>query len=315
MTKIIGLSLTTLLVVALACSAGRVWSAQTSPSESINISIRNPIASLFGLTRPDLIIHSENTYSVHHQIEVINYFSSTNKANEQLFMDGETWISTLTLAKRWQNYVFDVSLPYLGHSGGSLDSFIYDFHDVLQLPQNGRTQDRTDRRQWFVRKNGEIIVNETNNESGIGDISFGAKTEWLWDSTPVDLQARVKLPSGSYSKQTGSNGIDIGLSAAFGNPNWLKNRSLLAEVPMSFWWGFGVNYVSKNSKLDALAPYPIVLTGRVGFGFSISQSWQLKSQIDTHSPMFDSELREFGWVPLQITFESFHQLDSDHVLR
>ncbi len=284
------------------CQAGSVFNARPIVVEN-----KSPIIHLLGLVRPERFTQVP-TGAVHwqSQLDIANYLSRTNKANEYLFIDGETWTWSQQLRIKLENgYWAGFTLPLLGHGRGVFDRSIYYFHDVLQLPQNGRTNDDHDQIDWRLRKDGQTLINLNGSSSDIGD----AKVHAGWqDSSARHWLIQLKLPTGDFEEQSGSESFDFGISALKENPDWLRHRDWLTSTPLAFWYGAGITYLSHIDDLDAMDQYPFVATFRTGLAWRVFDHWQLKTQLDTNTPVFNSNIRELGWMPVQFSFATSHNI-------
>ena len=65
-------------------------------------------------------------------------------------------------------------LPYVQHSGGELDGFVDDWHEFFGLPESDRPKAPTDRLLYYYEKNGEVLLDFRDSESGVGDIQLMA---------------------------------------------------------------------------------------------------------------------------------------------
>ena len=286
-------------------------SAEFFQADSINLYNNGPIINLFHFSRPDIIKNSRNgSLTLRSQFELTNYISSTSKNGDQLYIDGESWIFRNTLSyQASSNLLISASIPWIKHTGGKSDSFIFKFHDLLQLPQNGRTKENQDDLRWILNKDGKTLLNVDSELLGWGDLSITAQLT-PQDAPSVKWSFMAKLPTGSVDKQTGSEKFDIGTSFAQINPEWFQNRSLLSELNLAFWYGSGASYLGKLSSLEDFDQNPFVFTFRTGFAYKPIQSWHLKCQLDAHTPLFDTDVRELGWAPIQISFSTLHQLSA-----
>lgn len=288
---------------------------QSIDTNTITVFNNSPIVNLVALSRPDFATQKPpKSFTFRAQYEITNYISSTAKNADVLFIDGET----LTL-RHSISYQFNpglqlaISIPWIKHSGGMADQFIYNFHDILQLPQNGRTEANEDDIRWRLIHEGQTLLSVQDTLSGWGDISITAQLTPP-DSPSVRWSFMTKLPTGDFEEQTGSGKLDLGLSFSEMNPQWFKQRKLLAETDLALWYGAGINYLGKIKQLRALDQAPLVATFRTGAAYAPLESWQLKLQLDSQSPLFDTEIRELGWFPLMLSFASSHQFGSDSIL-
>ena len=243
------------------------WAAKTFLSDTIPTGNRTPIVQLFSLSRPDFLSPSApKTIQFENRLDIANYLSAANKAGEIFFIDGETWTlnNTIVFSLDEQSY-FKASLPLVRHDKGFTDRFIYHFHDILQLPQNGRSNSNQNRIDWVLGKDGKQVLRVTETKSGIGDINltYSWKPQSI-DTSQVNLQ--LKLPTGEFEKQTGSNKPDIGLSFVVMNPNWFKKRDYFENHALALWYGLGINYIGHVGKLEPFDPIPWVATLRAGVG-------------------------------------------------
>jgi len=268
---------------------------------------RSPVIQLFNLTRPDKIGKLlPGQIQLDSQLDVANYLSSTRKADEYFFIDGETW--TLTQGIRYApgaNVQLGLYIPIVGHGRGISDKFIYTFHDVLQLPQNGRTDDHHDLLNWRLDKNADTVLQLNDSGSDPGDI----RLQLAWrDGLSRHWQAELKLPTGDFEEQSGSEAFDFGIAVLWENPRWLSEREWLRAVPLSVWYGAGINYLGESTDLAQMNQQNIVATARAGMAWRVRSRWQLKTQLDSNTAVFSSNIRELGWIPVQISFATAHNM-------
>ena len=298
--------------IAISAQTYNINAANVFESESVQIENRSPIIQLFSLSRPDYTLHKKtNTTLLKARVEVINYLSKTKKGDEFFFIDGETLIaSTAVQHQISKNLIGHVNIPWIIHSKGTTDPLIYDFHNLFQLPQNGRTQENNNQLSWVLNKHGHRTLSLNDSKSSLGDIQI--KLSWTpFLDTSTQLTSQLKLPTGRFDDQSGSEKIDFGVSVAKNNPNWLKSRHWLSDFPLSVWYGAGLNYVNPISEFTEFNSNPIVATIRAGLAWSVYSNWYLKTQVDSNTPLFNSNIRELGWVPLQVSLASEHKISKN----
>jgi len=299
------------LFIAILFQSHNLYAAEVFNSETIQTENRSPVIQLFSLSRPDYTLNKKtNSMHLKSRVELINYLSQTKKDNEYFFIDGETLVATNTFQHQISNnFIMHLNVPWLRHSKGIADNFIFEFHELFQLPQNGRTKQDRDQVSWVLNKDNDRAILVNDNMSGLGDIQV--KLSWTPEASEnTQITSLIKLPTGSFKDQTGSEKIDFGISVIQNNPNWLKNRNWLSDLPLSVWYGAGINYVSSISELEAFDAYPIVTTFRAGIAWSIFSNWNIKAQLDSNTPLFDSNIRELGWMPVQISLATEHRLSN-----
>ncbi len=282
--------------------------AQALETETISFFNNGPVANLFAVARPDFYQPiPEKQLRYHLQFELSNYISSTNKNDDLFYIDGETAILRQTWRFQYNEQLqFGFSIPWMRHSGGHADAFIYSFHDILQLPQNGRKKENEDQILWRLRHQGDLLLGVDDNLSGWGDVSITAQLTPS-ESSSVSWTFMTKLPTGRFEKQTGSEAIDLGFSYTEMNPDWFTSRTWLSDVALALWYGGGLSYLGRSRELSALDQYRLVAAARTGFSYSPYKNWQLKAQLDSQSPLFDTDIRELGWFPLIISFAANYQ--------
>lgn len=298
-----------ILMLIFSSNTPLCYSANYFETNSIHLSNNGPITNLFSLARPDIIPNKAlASLSFSTQLELTNYISSTIKTRDEFYIDGETWTYRNSLHYQLKsNLIISASIPWVKHSGGISDSFIYNFHDIFQLPQNGRRQNNEDKIRWILNRDGKTLVNIDDDLSAWGDLSITAQLT-PEHSPSVRWTFMTKLPTGDYKKQSGSNEFDLGVSFAQINPDWFKERSVLSDWMLSIWYGTGLSYLGEVDELRALEQNPLVMSFRTGIAYAYIPTWHLKCQFDAHTALFDSEIRELGWMPLQISLSTMHQL-------
>jgi len=298
-------------LIATTIQLNCLYAAEIFKSETIQVENRSPVVQLFSLARPDYTLNKKkNTVQLKSRVELVNYLSQTKKGNEYFFIDGETLIATNTIQHQiTNNFIMHLNVPWLRHSTGIADNFIYDFHELFKLPQNGRTNQSNDQLSWILSKDNNRVLSVNDTKSGLGDIQI--KLSWTPEvAENTQITSQLKLPTGNFKDQTGSEKIDFGMSVIQNNPDWLKNRNWLSAFPLSVWYGAGINYISSISELENFDTYPIVATLRTGIAWSIFSNWAIKAQLDSNTPLFDSNIRELGWMPVQVSLATEHNLSN-----
>jgi hypothetical protein len=142
-----------------------------------------------------------------------SYFTTQN-GTSSLLLDGETWRTGL----RFDYSVSDelaiaVTIPFISHNGGFLDSFIEDWHHIFGLPQGGRTDAPRNRILYRYQENGvdQLLLDE--NARGIGDLQLEvSSSQTAIEATRFHLA--LKLPTGDPDRLLGSGAPDLSLLAA-----------------------------------------------------------------------------------------------------
>ena len=73
-------------------------------------------------------------------IEHSNNFTSESRGNTFAFFDGETSVLSYGLRRAFTaDFEWGVELPFVVHTGGVLDAFIDEFHEVFGFKDSGRS--------------------------------------------------------------------------------------------------------------------------------------------------------------------------------
>lgn len=229
------------------------------------------------------------------QTEFANHFTDSRDGTETITLDGETHKATFSigygLTDRWE---LGIQIPYLRHSGGSMDSFIENWHDVFGLPNGGREDVPQDQLDFSYTAGTLPPTRLASSGSGIGDISLTAgyrlqKT----DDSVWTLRAGVKLGTGDASDLTGSEGESVFLSLHH------SNASLINHPDWYFHGSIGVSYLQDSEVLDSLRE-DWVIYGSATVAWHVTPRMSLKAQLDLHSAAYDSDLRELGDTAAQL---------------
>ena len=226
--------------------------------------------------------------------EIANNFTSDSSSNESITIDGETWRNQLYLryglGDRWE---FGVSIPHVAHDGGSFDGFIEDWHRVFGLPKGNREAVAQDQLNYRWQKNGIPLVNISNARRGIGDIRL--QLTYQLNNTvnrSIALIGGVKIPTGHSDDLFGSDSTDVfsGL--------YVSQREFFGHADLTF-------HGSAGAILIGHSDLPLV---KNWLGYSsatlIWHRWErvaLKTQLDMHSAVYDSELKQLGEFSTQLS--------------
>jgi hypothetical protein len=190
-------------------------------------------------------------------------FLSGRSSSAAFTMDGEVLRTSLraevALGAGWSLHT---ELPVLHTSGGFLDDFIIDWHDLFDLPDQNRTS--APRNEFAVRaERGGLVAWEMQRTSlALGDVPVGVQ----WNVLPLTGERRVglgirgavELPTGDQSRGFG-NGWEAALAST---PARARDAGLEfadvtavgigAEVPLSDRWSALVQSEVETSTLRAL---------------------------------------------------------------
>jgi hypothetical protein len=221
------------------------------------------------------------------------------RSNEQLTVDTESqeWRITgsYAVSNRW---LLTAELPYRRTSGGSLDSFVENWHGFFGLPNGDRGQLPQDALRISYQRDGNSLLNITNDASGVGDIALAAG--YALSQTPVHattLWLTAKLPIGDSDELTGNDAANIGVALAH-------------ERSLGEYFCFSARLsVDKLGRGDVLSNQQRnwLYQGLVSLDWLFAKSLTLTAQLDTRSAAFSgTDLQFLGAATVLTLGGTFH---------
>ncbi len=264
--------------------------APRNQATPIYVANQNPFVQIFGLPKAE-----PGTITPAGKLDVgFLYFVSNNAINstangESMTWDGETAQYNL----RFRYGVSDqlelgMDVPYIDHSGGYLDSLIRNFHDLFGMPND--RQESFNKNELHYKIDGEG-VDIRERQSGFGDIRFSAAFSLL-KKTPstqryLALRSQIKLPTGNSRDLLGSGGTDVSTGLAYSDYKTLSaiNTVLSAHC--------GMIYMGNAKVLRDLQRH-FAGYGGVSLDWLATKHLEFKVQLDLHSAVYESELKQLG---------------------
>ena len=273
-----------------------IYSAKASEVRAFHNINQLPFKQIFGLPSLDNSpLVETGKWRVAVIINISNTFDVSVTANEQIETDVETLRASLVFSYAVRNnWQLGIEVPYVRHSGGFLDDFIYDWHDFFNMPQNGRTKDHSDRLliSYLSPTGTSFAMSESGGD--IGDIRINSAYTKPWNNRALIFSTELKLPTGNFDKLTGSGGIDLSVGLTINDPYSLE------KYRISLYGGLAGIYLGDIDGVISAAQNNFALAGRVGIGWQASRLIQLKMQVDAQTPLYDSEIKEMGDPALQL---------------
>jgi hypothetical protein len=207
-------------------------------------------------------------------------------SDEFLIVDAETRELRLSFARSFtERWSFELQVPYRNTSGGNLDGFIDNWHDVFGLPEGARRIQPDDRLRLHYWKDGVTLIETGAATEGLADASLSMQYALHSSNTAaVSAALAVKLPTGKDHWLNSSGATDVSAILAaerrFGE-RWTFDGQLAAT-----WLGEG--------ELLPRLQREFVWSGRAGISWHATPSLAFTLQMDGHSRVFDSELDFFS---------------------
>jgi len=274
--------------VILTTTAFETHAETAAPFYTVN---QNPFIQLHGL--PPLErgeITATNATTSWTTLDIASNSISESKQQEQIILDGESYRLNFMFRHGLQKDIevgFDI--PYISHSGGTLDGFIRKWHDIFGLSNSERNQFQNNQLRYEYRRNGRTIQNMRTQTNGIGDIRLSAARQMRCQKSPehhcTALRAGLKLPTGKADRLTGSGGIDLSLAVS----------TTRTYRRYTFHYGGGVLLNGDNDLLSGQQKRAVGFAN-LGINYQPQRfSWMvLKAQLDGNSAFYDSALKNLG---------------------
>jgi hypothetical protein len=224
-----------------------------------------------------------------------------NDGSEHLTVDAETKELRLVLAHRLSDrWAVRLQLPFRETSGGSLDSFIDDWHDWFGLPKGVRPEQPHDRLLIDYSRKGVQQLHIADDARGISDVSIDAGYQaFATDTSKLMLWASIKLPTGNAERLTGTGAVDASIAAALAH-RFTSQWELSAQLAATH---------LGNGDLLGREQKSFVRSGFVALTFNLTPATEFTAQIDAHTAAFDSNLEFLGDAQI-LTLGGAHRFHS-----
>ncbi len=281
-----------ILVIAVLLAGCPLAVAEAPAFDAFPLRNHNSFLQVYGLpafqthelVAPD---HTDFTLSY----DVANDADDADRLGERLIIDAESQVLNLSVRRRFgERFEFGIDVPWVRHSGGSLDSLIFNFHDAVGLSNSSRDGPDDQYRLLFERQ-GELLFDTSEPTSGIGDVQLSGAMA-LGKAT---LRAGIKLPTGDADKLTGSGAADFSLGIYGGSSTAIFDRDLAYS-------GFlGVLVLGDGDVMPSLQRSTVPFGG-AALRWQATGKVALATQLYVQGPYFDAELDELGGNTFQLSF-------------
>lgn len=245
---------------------------------------QSPLVQIFGLPAPDSAhLLAPHQWQARVTLEMANNFVAQRRNNESLTLDGETHRAAMTLKYGTTAGEWGIEIPYVTQSGGFLDAFITNWHDVFGLPAGGRNDVAFDQLRYTYQRDSITRLNITEASRGIGDIRLlGAwPVTAFGDVADVALRSSVKLPTGDPAALQGSGAADLAL--------WISTECAARYCPGAAGWNLslGALVLGRGDVLPDLQRR-FVAFGGAGFAWRAGAPIVLKAELRAHSSFYNN---------------------------
>ena len=205
---------------------------------------------------------SKNKFAFDLSTTFTNFFDRNIKANGVgVDLDMELWRTALQANYGITHRItLGVELPFLSTSGGFLDSFVQDYHNAFGFPNAGRDDVDNGRFSFKLTRNGSTVYDADETRWGLSDIPLNFKFNFFDETKRLPalaLKTSLKMPTGSFSKGTGSGKVDF--AASLLSQKSLGRFHLYSQLGFTAFGGHG------DQELNALTKKGALLYGQTSF--------------------------------------------------
>jgi hypothetical protein len=277
------------LLVLLPVAA---MAADDNPADAFPLRSHNPVLQIFGLPAfrtHELVAPGNVDFALGY--DVANDADDADRSAELLIIDAETGTLTVSLRRRLgERFEVGLDVPYVRHSGGYLDSMIYNFHNAVGL-SNSQRDGPDDQLRLLFAQDGITLLDLSAPVSGIGDAQLSGAVRL----GKVTLRGSLKAPTGEAEKLTGSGALDASLGIHGGFTTRLFDRDLALS-------GFlGVLALGDGDVMPELQRSAVPYGGAAA-RWHLTPRLAVAAQLYAQGPYFDIDLDELGGSAVQLAF-------------
>jgi hypothetical protein len=281
-----------MLVIAFVMTCGapqHSYAEQSDESALVQLRGQHAISALFGL--PAVAARPVQTREWQFLLEHSNQYMGGTSEEEALRLDGETSELSIRHRQRLGPCVqLEAVVPFIQHSGGSFDQAIDKWHRIFGLPDANRNDTPYDALYYGYANSNVDEVRLDSAQSGIGDVQISIQrslgcyaTSDSTGSEPI-VRVGIKLPTGALEELRGSGEFDY--FADIQSPVLSNGGKWRAGAAI------GALYVGRADLIPN--QNSVVAYGTFGAQYVLTSRFRLLTQLDWHTPFYQSQLRELG---------------------
>jgi hypothetical protein len=258
----------------------------TEPLYVKNLSL---VAGLSGLpSQRDADTADSGTLVAALHSSLANQYVADSNSDEFLNFDGETLRFALEmrygLAENWD---VQLEVPWLDYSGGNLDDWIDDWHDLWGMSDGGRSDVPNDLLDYRYANRAGAGFSLQDSTSGLGDISLSLTHAFYRKKSSVaSLVVGYKFGTGDEDDFLGSGGDDAFVALRFSGPQ-------LSDLPLSWHGQVGYLRAGDSDVLGDVQEQDLWFAG-LAVDWQVAQRWSLIAQVDSHAAPADSDITALG---------------------
>jgi len=259
------------------------------------------LTALFGIPAPLTKEQIASETGLHWTLNHVNMFAGGRAGEEFLLIDGERTELSFSLSGQVSSHWYATAkLPLVLHDGGFLDHTIQQWHDWFVLPNGDR--DEVDQNQVAIEYRGPEgqSFSLLSASHGVGDLSLELiRPLTCRECLPVRISPELaplarfglKLPTGKTADLTGSGAADVFAELNSGYVEMGDRWTVRASI--------GVVYAGDSQLFSNQRNFATY--GFLGANYRRSSTMNLIAQLDWHTALFDSDLKELGDGSVRLT--------------
>jgi hypothetical protein len=254
-------------------------------AEPLPTTDQNPLLAASGIPFPFSARAPADDWRMSADLNWASTALSRSNAQELLVVDAESRELRLTLERRLSDrWSINVQLPFRELSGGSLDSFIDNWHDVFGLPEGARPMQPHDRLRVHYSRDGATVIEETRSQSGLADANAAIGYQ-LWSTPNSAARAAISIdvPLGEDHWFLTSDAVEV-------------SALMAAEHRLSDKWSFygqgAVTWLNEGQLLQE-QQRSVVWSGHAALGWQATRALELIAQVNAHTRVFDDSELDF----------------------
>ncbi len=253
------------------------------PGGALRVRNLSPVVQLYGMPRMSgariVYDYTEATFN----FEAANNFQSELRGGTFAFFDGETYVGSYRLRGGFnERFEWGAEVPYVAHSGGSLDGVVDEFHELFGLPDGERSLASRGRLDYFLRSGPEVYADFSNSRHEIGDVrGFLGYQVFAEEMQALALRTQIKVPTGNVADLSGSEGWDFSVWGEYERGFVFSQRTIRLTL------GGGVSYLGEGELIpDAQEDW--LWVGHLGVQIPLHPRVEFHAQIDAHTDVLDT---------------------------
>lgn len=307
----VGAALLALLIALLAATpaalAAAPGEAPLRPDSPLRVRNLSPATQIFGLPRALGAVARRGETEVTLTVEHANNFTAATTGAATIGdgpgalpglavrFDGSTTVSTLALrGALGARLEWGLAVPHVLHSGGITDGFIENFHGLFGFPGGGREDAPRDRLSYRIVQDGSEVVAVEEAGGHLGDLRGWLGLRLTEGDRQAAVRTMIKAPTGRIDDLSGSEGTDVAA--------WLElvDRRTLAGAGMTLTLMGGVTALGDGELAEADRE-DLVWSGHLGLHLPVASWLTLRAQLDAHSDVIDTDVRQLSAGAVQGT--------------